>query len=244
VWFRDHPSEKHGVTQQELAEIGISEPRSHPMLPWKIALRSLNLWAILLMYHTYCWGANFYVAWLHTYLHKGRGFTEREMGVFSILPFLVGAVANGLGGSLSDALVRKYGLKWGRRGIGAAGLAFSACFLLLTSLTASRTGAVVFLAFGYGSMDLMLPTAWAICLDVGHKYAGALTGAMNMAGQFGSFMSAIAVGYLVVHFQSYNAPLTFLAFMVFLSSLLFLLIDVSKVLIAERAPLVSEAAAD
>ena len=61
------------------------------------------------------WGANFYVAWLHTYSQKGRGFTEREMGFFSTFPFIIGAVANGFGGSLSDALVRKSGLKWGRR---------------------------------------------------------------------------------------------------------------------------------
>src|SRR5579863_1810093 len=115
AWFRDNPAEKPEVTPEELIEIGDSQVRHHSRLPWKIALRSANFWVILLMYHTYCWGANFYISWLHTYLQRGWGFTEREMGFFSTFPFIVGAVANGLGGSLSDALVRRIGLKWGRR---------------------------------------------------------------------------------------------------------------------------------
>ena len=32
-------------------------------------------------------------------------------------------------------------------------------------------------------MDCMLPVAWSVCLDIGRKYAGAVTGSMNMAGQ-------------------------------------------------------------
>jgi MFS family permease len=244
VWFRDYPSEKPQVTKEELKEIRAGQSRHHALMPWRIAIRSTNLWTILLMYHTYCWGANFYMAWLHTYLQKGRGFTEREMGVLSVFPLVLGACANGLGGFLSDFIVRKYGLRWGRRCVGAVGLAFSGCFLLLVSMTENRLAAVVFLAFGYGSMDLMLATSWAICLDVGRAYAGALTGAMNMAGQLGSFLSAIVVGYLVQHFHSYNAPLRVLGPMALISAMIFLFIDASKVLIPEKVEPVAELVAD
>ena len=90
-WYRDHPSEKD-VSKQEMEEIGgDSAPRAHVGLPWGIALRKWNLWKIMLMYHTYCWGSYFYLSWLHTYLQKGRGLTEGEMGIFSTLPFIAGA---------------------------------------------------------------------------------------------------------------------------------------------------------
>lgn len=228
VWFRDHPAEQRGVTPQELAEIGGGQRTTHQALPWGIALRSRNLWTIMLMYHTYCWGSYFYISWLHTYLQKGRGFTEAEMGFFSTLPFILGTVANGLGGYVSDLLSRKYGLKCGRRAVGFTGLALSGCFLLATGLTGSRMAAVVFLALGYGSMDFMLPTAWAVCLDVGQKYAGSVTGAMNMAGQVGSFISSVAFGYMVAYFHSYNTPLIPLSAMLLVSALLFLRIDPSQ----------------
>ena len=41
------------------------------------------------------------------------------------------------------------------------------------------------LAIGLASFsnDLVMPGAWAACMDVGGKYAGSLSGAMNMCRQ-------------------------------------------------------------
>jgi MFS family permease len=232
-WYRDHPADKPGVTAAELAEIGVAKPKEHHGLPWRIALRKANLWKIMLMYHTYCWGSYFYLSWLHTYLQKGRGLSEKDMAIFSTLPFILGAGANLAGGTLSDWLVKKYGLRWGRRAVGGAGLALAASFLLATALTPNNMAAVVFLALGYGSMDCMLPVSWAVCLDIGRRYAGAVTGCMNMAGQFGSFLSSVAFGYMVAHFNSYNAPLIPMSILTFVSALLFLSIDPTEQLVPE-----------
>lgn len=233
-WYRDNPAEKPGVSKQELEEVGESSPRAaHRGLPWGVALRDWNLWKIMLMYHTYCWGSYFYLSWLHTYLQKGRGLTEGEMATFSTLPFIVGAFGNLLGGSLSDWLVKRRGLKFGRRAVGATGLALSAVFMLLAALTGNKWAAVAFLTLGYGSMDCMLPVSWAVCLDVGRKYAGTVSGTMNMAGQVGSFSSSVLFGYLVTWFGSYNAPLIPMAALLFASALFFLRIDPTKQLVPE-----------
>jgi nitrate/nitrite transporter NarK len=80
----------------------------------------------------------------------------------------------------------------------------------------------------------MLPVAWATCLDVGKSYAGAVTGAMNMAGQFGAFLSSVAFGYMVTHFGNYNQPLIPLAIMLIVSAFLFLRIDPTKQLVDEE----------
>jgi MFS family permease len=237
TWYRDHPSQKPGVTEREMKEIGAgARPPEHHGLPWARALRSGNLWTIMVMYHTYCWGSYFYLSWLHTYLQKGRGFTENAMAVWSTLPFIVGACANLGGGLLSDFLVKRFGLKIGRRTVGSLGLGLAALFMFLTALTPSKTAAAIFLAAGYGSMDCMLPVAWAVCLDVGRKYAGAVTGAMNMAGQVGSFLSSVAFGYFVKIFHSYNLPLIPMSGMLFISALLFLRIDPTRQIIPEEAP--------
>jgi MFS transporter, ACS family, glucarate transporter len=159
-WYRDHPDEKEGVSKQEMEELsGETERRAHEGLPWGGALRKWNLWKIMLMYHTYCWGSYFYLSWLHTYLQKGRGLTEGEMAVFSTLPFIAGACGNLFGGWLSDRLVRSHGVKLGRRVVGTAGLALSAAFMLGAAVTPDKWMAVVFLTLGYGSMDCMLPVS-------------------------------------------------------------------------------------
>ena len=236
VWYRDTPAEKPGVTEQERAEIGAVVTRAHHGIDWGVALRSSNLWTIMLMYHFYCWGAFFYLSWLPTYLNKGRGFSERELMVVNTLPFVAGIFGNLFGGWLSDRLTKRYGLKIGRLTVGASGLALSAVCMLGTALTADRIMAVAFLTAGYGFMDCMLPVSWSLCLDVGRKYAGTITGAMNMAGQIGSFLSSTLFGYAVGWFgNDYNKPLIPMSALLLLSAFLYTRIDPERELVPDAA---------
>ncbi len=226
-WFRDSPKEKEGTSEEEIAEMaaeGTGEKVPHS-LPWGMVLKNKNYLTILLMYHTYCWGSYFYLSWLHTYLMKGRGMSENEMKTFSSLPFLVGLCGNLLGGFVSDHLSEKHGLRVGRRVVGSVGLAVSAVCMLSASLTPDRFVTVGLLALGYGAMDCMLPVSWAVCLDVGKKYAGAVSGSMNMAGQLGSFLSSLAFGYLVDYTKSYDLPLQIFSVFLLVSAYLFTRID-------------------
>ena len=235
-WYRDHPAEKAGVTKEELAEIGGGLRSAHVPMPWSIATKKRNFWMILLMYHTYCWGSYFYLSWLPNYLQKGRGFTESELRYTVVLPFIAGICGNFFGGSLSDHLVQRKGLRFGRVAVGATGLAVAAVCMLSTALTPNKYAAVAFLTLGYGSMDCMLPVSWAICLDVGRKYAGAMTGSMNMAGQVGSFLTSIFFGKMVDAFGSYNLPLIPMAGMLLLSAAIYTRIDPTDQLVPESEP--------
>ncbi len=238
-WFRDTPAEKAGTTQEEIAEMaGDSDPADtgHHKLPWAIALRNKNYWTILLMYHTYCWGSYFYLSWLHTFLVKGRGMSQDQMKSLSALPFLAGFCGNIFGGFLSDYLSKRYGLKIGRRTVGASGLALSGVCMMWTSYTADPVWSIILLALGYGAMDCMLPVSWAVCLDVGKRYAGALSGSMNMAGQLGSFGSSVAFGYMVDYYQSYDLPLRCFSVMLFVSAYLFTRIDPTQELPRAEEP--------
>jgi MFS family permease len=187
----------------------------------------------MLMYQFYGWGSYFYLSWLHTYLVNGRGLTEQEMGLLSTLPFILGACANLVGGWTSDRLSRRIGLRNGRRLIGALGLLGGAVCVLATALTTGKLTGVILLAVGYGCMDFMLPSAWATCMDLGGRYSGAVSGAMNSAGHIGGFSSSVLFGYLVRDYGSYNAPLFVIAAMLAAASLVFSRIDASRPLIAE-----------
>ncbi|HYZ83501.1 MAG TPA: MFS transporter [Bryobacteraceae bacterium] len=225
LWYRDYPTEKDGVTDEEIREIGNPPRSAHVSLPWGQALRNMNLWWIMLMYHFYCWGAYFYLSWLGNYLRKGRGFTEDEMKIYAVLPFLAGVCGNLLGGTISDSLVKRYGLRFGRVAVGVTSLTLAALCLFATAATTNKYAAVAFLTLGYGTLDLMLPVSWAVCLDVGRRYAGAVTGAMNMSGQIGSFISSVAFGYMVQGWNSYNKPLAIMAAMLIVSAILYTRID-------------------
>jgi predicted MFS family arabinose efflux permease len=215
-----------------MEEIGCPPARAHEGLPWGTAIRSRNFQALLWMYFTYCYGSFFFLSWLQTYLVKGRGFSEKDL-LLSTFPFILGAIANLAGGFSSDALVRRMGLKRGRRTIAMCGLGASALFTVATMLTRDKYVALVFLALSYAGSDFMLPTSWAVCLDIGKKYAGAVTGAMNTAGQIGSFISSVLFGYFVKYSGSYEVPLIPITVMLAISAALWMKIDATEELIPE-----------
>ena len=239
-WYRDNPAEKKGLKPLELEELQkeaktAAGPRGHAGAPWALVLRNRNVQYLMAMYFAYCFGGYFYQSWLPTYLVKGRGFTQAQMAIWSSLPFILGACGNLIGGVTSDFLGKKYGLKIARRTVGAAGLGMAGLLELAAMLTHNSTQAAIFLGFGFGFMDCMMPASWAACLDIGRKYAGTVSGAMNMAGQTGSFLSSIVFGYMVRAFGSYDLPLVPMAIALFIASSLWLKIDPTKSLIPERS---------
>ena len=132
-WFRDNPADMPGITPEEVAETAPIPPATHG-LPMAQAVRSVNLWGVSLMAAGYGYTLYFFQSWFPTYLVKGRGFSESGL-LLASFPFLVGASANLCGGFLSDALVHRFGLTWGRRSLGCASLAAAALLLLAAMLT-------------------------------------------------------------------------------------------------------------
>ncbi|HVW86635.1 MAG TPA: MFS transporter [Bryobacteraceae bacterium] len=201
---------------------------AHSRTPWSELFRQPQLWLIFVMYFCYAWGSWFFFGWFPTWLVKGAGFSEAEMGIYSALPFLLGTAGNIAGGFLSDRMVASFGLKRARRLVGCGSLVISSLLLIGMTLTHQRAAVVTLSSLGFGVADLMLPTAWALCLDIGGEHAGVVTGVMNSAGQFGGFVCAIVFGYVVQATGNYNVPLWGVAGMVMLAALLFTRIDASR----------------
>jgi MFS family permease len=203
--------------------------------PWGVLLRAPQLRVIVVMYFCYAWGSWFYFGWFPTYLVKGAGFTEAQMGIFSALPFLAGALGNVIGGAMGDGLVTRYGLRNGRRIAGTTSLVISSFLIVAMTLTGDHTLVVILSTLGFGIADLMLPSAWALCLDIGGTHAGAVTGVMNTAGQLGGFLCSVLFGYVVNATGNYYVPVWGVAAMVMLAALLFTRIDASRPLIPSTA---------
>lgn len=237
-WFsyRNRPEAARRIRPEEIAEINAGKTAAAKVVvPWRKLLSSPQLWIIGLMYFCYVWASWFYFTWMPTYLEKGRHFPEDEMKLYAALPFILGTGSNVLGGFLSDTLSARFGPKIGRLAIGTTSLtAGGICLFITATVPDSQRWAIVgALALGFGLTDLMLPSAWAICLDVGQKYAGTVSGAMNTFGSIGGFLCAELFGRLVKHSGNYNQPLMVIAGMLLCSAILFSRIDPTRPLVAE-----------
>ncbi len=223
-WFRDSPAEKEGVSQTELNETRRLGARTHHQLPWSIAIRSRNFWTVMAVALCYVYTFYFFQSWFHTYLVKARGYSEKDL-LLTSLPFLVAASANFAGGLLSNALVTRIGLRWGRCSIGVVSLAISALCAFAVMFTDNPAGAMILLSLVYAGITFQQPIMFAVCLDIGGHHAGAMVGAMNCAAQVGSFISSLAFGYLVDRSGNYKAPFVPMAALLATGALLWLKVD-------------------
>jgi ACS family glucarate transporter-like MFS transporter len=211
-WFRDRPEEHRSVNAAELTFIRSDDVDAEQLghtrnVPWRVLLRSANLAFICGMYFAFGYALYFYITWLPTYLLKARGFSQNYASLFSALPWVASAAGFWLGGLLTDWLVRRTGsLKIARCGIGAVGLITSALALVAVVRTENRVAAASLIALAAFCQMMTGSAAWAVCLDVGRRHAGVVTGCMNMVGNIGGTIAPVVVGYAVERQGSWNIP--------------------------------------
>ena len=167
-------------------------------------------------------------------MKQGRGFGADELKYAVAIPFLMSMAGNIAGGVLTDRLTKRYGVKTGRKALGTISLSVSAVCMVLAAFIPGKTAVFIFLSLCFGIFDLMLPSAWALCIDLGRRYAGFVSGAMNTFGNLGGFCCSLMFGYLLKETGNYNLPLYMIAAMLLLSAALFAFINPAKPIVNEE----------
>ena len=200
-------------------------------LSWSLLFGNRQFWLICGMYFFYAFGSWFFFSWFPTFMELGRGFDKTELTYAVAVPFIMSMIGNIAGGHLTDKLTQKYGIKIGRMALGSTSLTVSAVCMFLAAFIPGKMAVFVFLSLCFGIFDLMLPSAWALCIDLGKRHAGTISGAMNTAGNIGGFCCGILFGELVQQSGNYNLPLYMIAVMLLVSAVLFAFINPEKPII-------------
>ncbi|MFI5378431.1 MAG: MFS transporter [Tepidisphaerales bacterium] len=203
IWFRNRPEEKPAVNPAELDLIraGHAESRAaHGRVPWSQLLTSANLWTVCLMYACQCYGWAFYITYLPSFLedHYGVKAASTLGAIYKGGPLWMGALGCLLGGLLTDRFVRQTGnRRLGRRLFGVFGHAMTVvCFLVCPFMPGAFWFFLAVSLAGFFT-DLTMGPAWAVCQDIGRRYAATVAGAMNMAGALGGVLANWATGFIV-----------------------------------------------
>jgi MFS family permease len=194
----------------------------------------------MLCFQYFCcsYGWYFYVTWLPSYLREARHLAITSTALLSVLPLFCGGLGNPAGVLLGAWVARTTGsVARARRAM--AYLGFAGASALLVFSTTVHDPLLAMLAIGMASFcnDLVMPGTWASAMDVGGKYAGTVSGAMNMWGNIGGAMSPLAIGYML-RWSNNNWNLTF-----YVSAAIYLMGIVCWALLDPVTPLVEEAPA-
>jgi MFS transporter, ACS family, glucarate transporter len=238
-WFRNHPSEMKGIPEEE--KIYIEKNRrvqTHAQkFNWRKTLKNKSVWGLLISFYTTQWALYFFVAWMPVYLQEGRHFSESDMKVITSWLFIFGGVSCLVAGYTIDWIVKRTGLRIGRRISGVASVGIMAILFLIAAITGDNT--IVIICFFAGNFFLWysIVCAVSVCVDVGGERAATLYGLMNFVGQVGAFFLAVTFGKIVDTTHDFNTPIYLIAALLVVGSLSWFLIQADKPLIeAMTAP--------
>jgi MFS transporter, ACS family, glucarate transporter len=205
-WFRNRPEEMNTVNaaERELIASGrVATVERRGPVPWSAMLASVNIWALCLMYGFVGFAGNFITNLLPLYLADDRKLSPETTTWLAGLPLAFGIVSCALGGFLSDWIIRRFGSrKWGRRLGPSVSLVLAGLTLLVVPWVHATWLLAVLLSASFFFNDMNIAPAWAACADVGEHYAGTISGAMNMVGNFAGAAGMAFAGSMLDRGQS------------------------------------------
>ena len=225
-WFRDHPRDHPGVNAAELAKIDENRPKAvaggHVNVPWRKILSNRAVWLLFLQYFCFGYGWYFYITWLPTYLMQAHGADLKDSALLAWAPRLLSGHVNNamilkvqvaalagiplffggfaclLSSWLANRLTQRgFAVAGIRRSLACVGYWGAAAMLLLSALIKDPIWAMFAMGWASFALDLSLPISWRTAMDVGGKYAGTVSGSMNMAAQLGGVVAPIIGGYVL-----------------------------------------------
>ena len=228
-WFRDHPRDHPSVNAAELELLkGVEETAGrHEHVPWRKFVASKQVWLLCAQYFCMSYGWYFYIFWLPTYLREGRHLAVGKSAVLAGMPLFLGGIGCLVGGMIARRMNAWTGnTARTRRTLAYIGFSGACGLLLLATRLDDPVLAMVSIAFASFCNDLVMAGAWGACMDVGGKYAGTLSGAMNGLGNFGGTLQP-TVTALVLDYthHNWNIPLYVSAAIYFMGLFFWMALD-------------------
>lgn len=212
-WYRDNPENHSSVSENELKIIKENtqkEDDNKKSVSFKKLFGSRAMWLMMGQYFSSNFTFFFCLTWLFPHLRSKYNLDVVEAGFYSSAPFIFGAIGNWVSGWMVDVIYRKGKWALSRKLPAILGFSLAAIGIVASIYMEEVTGAVIFISLAVFGADMTLSPSWSACLDIGKEHSGTVSGTMNMAGNLGSFFTALAFPYMVA-FTGSNTPFFFLA---------------------------------
>jgi MFS family permease len=164
-------------------------------------LRSPDVWMLCLQYFFMSFSWYFNITWLPKFLDSLK-LAPWLAATLNILPLFLGGIGALSSGFMAAFLTRFFGsVRTARRVLSSTSFLLAAVVLLLSTLIHEPWLKVTAIGLGFGFFnDTVMPPAWGACMDVGGKFAGTLSGTMNMTGNFGGVLFPTLSAYVLEAF--------------------------------------------
>jgi sugar phosphate permease len=234
VEYRNSPQQHLRVNAAEAALIAgtSTAPVPQPKLSVVQMLRGIrpramvNLVALNVQTILSTLADNVFVGWIPKFLLDEHKLKYTEMGIYSALPLLGGAIAGFVGGVLNDWCIAATGSRrWSRTIVAASGKGLAAVMLLVALVWYESP--YVFCGFLFGVKffgDWSLTSSWGVVTDIGGRATASLFSFNNAIATVGNVIASALFGYLADEYGWHSVFVT-VAVTYFLCALSWLPID-------------------
>jgi sugar phosphate permease len=199
IWyFRDNPAEHGSITPEELAALtvrGAATPEARPPVPWLRLTRRMA--PVTIVYFCYGWTLWLYLNWLPSFFQNQYHQNIAKSALFSSAVFFAGVGGDLLGGTISDAILKRtHDLKQARRNVIMGGFLGAFVCLLPMFMTHDLTLITLSLAAGFFFAEIVIGPMWSIPMDIAGRFSGTASGLMNTGSAAAAILSPLVFGYV------------------------------------------------
>lgn len=156
------------------------------------------VWPATLGSFCHGWTLWFFLNWTPSFFAQSYGMKLSSSALFSTGIFLGGVLGTTLGGSFSDAVLRRTGsLLKARRYVLLFGYLSPVCFLVPMLFGPGLATAAICLAAALFLSELVTAPLWAVSMDLAPNHAGLSSAIMNTGLGVAASISPLVVGLLV-----------------------------------------------
>ncbi|MFD2611452.1 MFS transporter [Paenibacillus gansuensis] len=206
LWIKkskDFPKDHPAVSAKELEEIeqgqialseGISEGTKLTffMKQPAILFTAVAFWS-------YSYILFFFLTWFPSYLTDAKNLSLKSMSIATMIPWIMGAIGQVLGGFLSNYIYKKTGrLMFSRKVVIVSGLIGTALCVILTAVVNSAAGAVILMSFAILLLYLTNSCYWAIIQDIVPKHrVGGVSGFVHSLANTAGIVAPAVTGFII-----------------------------------------------
>jgi ACS family sodium-dependent inorganic phosphate cotransporter len=202
-WLRlaaNSPEEHKTIHPLELQYIKANRPEMARVekIPWKALLSKMPVWALVVNHFCVSWGFFMFLAWLPVYLVNAHGFSIKQMGIYSMLPYIAMVIGSNGAGWLADYFIGRTGnITLIRKTFHSVSLLSASVFLILLAQADTKPGVIILVTLALGMLSMTGSSTGPNAMDIGPRYAGIIMGMQTTAGNIAGVIVPVVVGFIV-----------------------------------------------
>ena len=238
--YQEEPAKHPGMTPALLAALPGGGRMDHPPMRFGPLLRVV--WPATLGSFCHGWTLWFFLNWTPSFFSQAYGMKLSSSAIFSTGIFLGGVLGTTLGGSFSDAMLRRTGsvLK-ARRYVLLFGYLSPVVFLVPMLYRPGVGVAAACLAIALFLSELVTAPLWAVSMDLAPNHAGLSSAIMNTGLGIAASVSPPVVGALVDWSGTWQAAFALSMFVMCLGPAAAMLIRPDRPYLGESAGALAQA---